>query len=120
MIYPDFEINGNDLPNPTEFKWILPEVRGIDGFGNKRFDPYYSMEIRWDYLTQEEFYSGINRVYLGHFNSGSATSRLPEYYGATYGFKNYSGTIIDRPEVSNYVQNFVKDVKLIIRKIRVE
>lgn len=120
MVYPDFQINGNSIPNPTESKWVLPEVRGIDGFGYKRFDPFYSYELRWDFLTQEEFYSGVWRIYQGHFLSGGARVQLPSYDNPTYGFETYSGTIMDRPEIGNYYQNHVRDVKLTIRKIRIE
>jgi hypothetical protein len=118
MSNPNIRINGNKLPDPTELSWNIPEVKGIDGFGNKRYDPYYSFELKWDYLTQAEYYN-LMSIWQGHYLSGSAVVNLPGINDPTYQYHEYSGTVIDKPEMGNYYTEHGKGVKVIIRKIRV-
>lgn len=118
LVYPQFRINGQSLPDPTSHRWIQPPIRGEDGFGNVRHESFWSFEIFWDFLTQEE-YSDVFRIFLGHYTSGGATSLLPGHLETTYQFRGYSGTILDYPTVGDYLSNHVKDVRLIIKKIRV-
>lgn len=115
---PNFQINGNTLPSPSFHRWIIPEDRGIDGLGQKRYNPYSSFEINWSSMDQSDFNS-LNTVWLGQYGSGTSTVRLPQYDVSTYAFKNYTGTVVDKPTNGNYNENFVNDVKILIRKITI-
>lgn len=120
IIYPDFRINNNRIPDPTDSNWIIAETRGIDGIGQKRYTPYFSYQITYNNISPIDYYSGILAIWNGHYMSGTAVVKLPKYNGSDYVFSEYSGTIIDRPEIGKYNNNFISDVKITIRKIRVE
>jgi len=75
--------------------------------------------LKWNYRTQEEYYSGVARIFMGHYTSGSATVELPGPSSSLYEFRIYSGTVLDYPVTGDYVMNHVKDVTLVIKKIKV-
>lgn len=111
-------INNNRLPSPTMAKWIEPEVRAENGAGVERYNKYLGYEITWDRLSYPEF-NGLNNVWKGHYNSGSAVVNLPQYQGTQWYFQEYSGTIVDRPKFARYNNTYYQDVRIVIRKITV-
>lgn len=116
-IQPNFQINGNNLPSPSTHKWIEPDDKGENGVGRRLYTPYFNYELTWNFLTQVEF-RVLTDIWRGHYGSGTATAKLPDYYGAVYGFTNYTGVYMDRPLVGNsYKENYVADIKVIIRRI---
>lgn len=119
LVYPVFKINGHEIPYPTTHRWIQPAIRGEDGYGNVRHESFWSYEIKWDFLTQEEFYSGVLRIFMGHYTSGAAVAELPAHDLYGYQFQGYSGTVLDYPMTGEFYQNAVKDVTLTIKKIKV-
>lgn len=116
-VSPDFRINSVLLPSPTEPHWVEPDEKGSNGVGQTLYQPFFSFELSWNRLSQEDFYT-LMRVWKGHYGSGSAVVRLPEYPATTYGFINYTGVYIDRPKQGrSYDNNYTSDVKLTIRRI---
>jgi len=117
-VQPDFYINNNLLPSPSEHKWIIPDVKGDNGNGQKQYTPYFSYEISWNRMSQNEF-SFLYNIWLGHYNSGTAVVKLPSYFSNSYLFTYYSGVVIDQPVVGGYDENYVVNIKLTIRKINI-
>jgi len=115
---PNFVINGNSLPSPSRHKWLIPEDRGIDGLGMKRYQPYFSYEISWSDMSKSDFDS-LNTIWKGQYGSGTSVVKLPQYDNSTYQFTFYSGCVVDKPTNMDYNENFVSDVKIIIRKISI-
>lgn len=116
-IVPTITINNNTIPQPTEINWEFPKMRGQDGNGMPRYEPYGSMQLVWNRLTQENYYTLYN-VWRGHHNSGTAVVSLPHAIGTSYTFITYSGTYLDMPQSNNYYDtNYVADVRLVIRKV---
>ena len=119
MVTPAYKINGVALPTPRECQWQAPQEKGIRGDGTKLYNPYYSVEIRWMFLTATE-YALLYTTWQGTYNSGTATVDLPQYKNATYQFHQYSGTIIDMPDAQNPLDyEYYPNVKMTIRKITV-
>lgn len=117
-VTPDFEINNIDLPAPSRHGWKIPDDKGFNGNGAKQYTPYFTYELNWDELTQEEFRS-IYNIWKGHYNSGTASVKIPEYNAATYQFTTYTGVLMDQPSVGGYSENYVLSVNVVIRKITV-
>lgn len=118
-VLPSFVINGMVIPDPTTFRWIIPENRGTDGYGFNRYNAHFSFELKWDIMSQDDFFSGIVRIYRGSYQSGSSSAVLPQYDGPVYQYMNYTGVIIDHPMNGQFYSNYVKDVTLIIKKIAI-
>ena len=118
-IVPTVTINGNTVPQPTEMNWTWPKMRGQDGNGMPRYEPYASLELVWNRLTQEDFYTLYN-TWRGHYNSGTGNITLPQANGSVYNFITYSGTYFDMPQSNSaYDTNYVADVRMIIRRVTI-
>lgn len=113
-----FKINNVSIAAPKKSKWIIPEDKGMNGIGQKQYTAFYSYELNWDGLTQAEF-QNIFQLWQGHYGSGTATADLPQFNATSYGFITYTGVLLDQPIVGEYNENYLNDVKLIIRRIRV-
>lgn len=117
---PDYKINDVTLGQPTQVRWILPPVKGVDGTGMKRYGPYHTFELNWNLMNETDF-NVLMEIWRGHYNSGTASITVPEYniIGADWatGFVTYTGTYMDRPEYGNYNNTYHQNVKVTLRRI---
>lgn len=113
-----YQFNNNNLPSPTIGDWNIPDVRGENGGGQKRYDRYFSFEINWNYMDYSDF-NGLMNVWKGHYNSGTAVVNLPMFQNTQWYFQEYSGVVVDRPEFNQYYNTHYRDVKVMIRKIAI-
>lgn len=115
-VSPAFIINGVSIPSPSNHKWRIPTIKGIDGGGNARYDPYYEYELLWNFLEQDD-YEILYRTWQGTYNSGTSVANLPRLNAASYAFREYSGVVIDMPTMEGYDHNYALNIKMVIRKI---
>ena len=116
---PEYQLNSVSLPAPTDGKWIEPSEKGTDGVGQTKYVNFFEFELFWSRITQEDFRT-IYNAWLGHYGSGTATVRLPDYDGTTYAFANFTGVYVDRPKHGrSYDHNYVAEVRMKIVKITV-
>lgn len=113
---PTFKINNVTLPSPSNHHWILPNSKGINGNGVAIYEPYYSYELLWNYLSQSD-YNTIFQTWLGTYNSGTSVINVPQINTSNYQFHEYSGVVVDIPTVGDYNENYLGNVKIMIRKI---
>jgi len=117
-VLPAFKINNNTLPSPVSHRWIIPEDKGFNGSGQRLYTPYFNYEISWSFLTQSEF-QNIYNIWLGYYNSGTASVDLPQFNSSSYAFTTYTGVTIDHPVVNAYRENYVEDIKITIRRVKI-
>lgn len=116
---PNFSINGVALPSPTEPMWQFPEVLGIDGRGVERLNSFYSFDLNWNAVSNED-YQTLYRVWAGQYNSGTSTIYLPKLVNSQYEFTIHTGVLIDAPKINgSYNQNYYTNIKMKVRKISV-
>lgn len=114
-----FTINGNTVPIPSEVNWDYPKMRGVDGNGMPRYEPYSQMNLNWNRLLQSDFYT-LFRIWQGHYNSGTAVITLPNAVGSDYGVTVYSGVYLDMPQSNAaYDTNYLSDIRMIVRKVTI-
>lgn len=115
----DLKINGTSLPlQPSEHRWVERDLLGVDGNGRGIYPQYRDYELKWDFLSPDEF-NTLNSYFLSIGQTGTANVDLPKYPPtATYQFQTYSGTILREPTYSNYFENYYQSVKLLIVRVR--
>ncbi len=113
-----FGFNGVTLTyQPTSHNYISREPIGIDGNGHAVYPALREFEITWDFLTIEEF-NNLYGYFLATGATGTVVSSLPQWPPVgVYQFRNYSGTVLREPTASEFYENYVKDVKLLIVRI---
>lgn len=117
-VAPNFQINNDLMPSPSEYQWHTPELLGYNGSGKPRYAPYWSITLTWNYMDFADW-SVLFRAVEG--NSGSVDVKLPTGFGNEtnpYRYNNYYAVGLDRPTVEGAdLQNYKTNVKMIIRKL---
>jgi hypothetical protein len=115
----DLKINGTSLPvQPSTHRWIDREQIGTDGNGRAIYTAFREYELKWDLLSPDEF-NTMNTYFLSIGQTGTANVDLPKFPPtSTYQFQTYSGTILRELTYSEYFENYYKDAKLLIVRIR--
>lgn len=112
-----YKINGTELSlAPTFGHWLPREPLGRDGNGHPIYPAVYQFEVSWNLSNMSDF----NQL-IGFFDTllitGSATADLPELRGASYGFRTYSGCVVNEPIMDRYFTEHPQQVKLLITNI---
>lgn len=116
-VFNTFGFNGTTLSaQPTSHKWGNRETIGVDGSGRGIYPAYREYELKWDFLSTEEFRE-IYAFFQAIGQTGTVVASLPKYGDIDYTFYNYSGCVLREPEVGDYFQNYISDVKLLIVRI---
>lgn len=111
--------NGTVLTaQPSSHKWIPGDLIGEDGSGRGIYAAYNQYELKWDFLTPAEF-NEIYNYFLAIGQTGTVVATLPQFNATEYQFYSYSGTVLRKPEVGEYFQNYLSDVKMLIVRILV-
>lgn len=112
-----YVINGTTLTlQPTTGKWDNRESIGVDGNGHAIYSGKRQFELRWGFMKMSEF-NEILSLYDAIGSTGSAVVQLPKFDGTSYAFQEYSGCVLREPEVGEYFEMYVSDVRLLIVKI---
>lgn len=102
---------------PTDGRWMLDEPIGMSGDGHPIYPNVTMFQLVWGLMDIPAFNEIYNYYQLVGL-TGTLVSTLPNIEGASYGFKNYSGTVMQRPVVGEYFTQHVKDVRVMITNIR--
>lgn len=121
-----FAINSIIMPTPSAFTWTFPKVLGYTGAGTARYEPYWELNLTWDFLTWDE-YSTLLTTYQGA-QSGTIQILAPLIYGdpnpsvgSVTGarYSNYGNVLLDAPIPKEYVDNtYYKGVTMKVRRIQ--
>lgn len=114
-----YAINGTSfLMRPTKAGWKQRKSVGIDGNAHNIYVTPRDFEIEWNLMHPTDLAQIIN-AYNSVQNTGTLTFDLPEYGSPDlFVFRSYSGCVIEEPEVGEYFQGWINDVKLLIYNVR--
>lgn len=113
-----YKINAVEISiQPTEGRWLPRRTMGEDGNGRPIYSAVREFEMRWQ-LTDPAQVNTLQTYFNAVGATGTAVVDLPQYAAATYTFFSYSGTVLHEPEFSPFFAESVKDVVLLVTKIR--
>lgn len=115
-----FALNGANLTlQPSTFGWENRDTLGVDGNGRPVYSALGSFQMFWGIMSTSELEQLIT-IFDTVSVTGTVVADLPEWGHSDYYFKSYSGTVLNRPQVGEYFNSYVTDVRVIITKIRTE
>lgn len=113
-----YAFNGTDLTlPPSEGRWVDRQDYGVDGNAHKIYSAFRNYELKWDLISTSDLKQIID-IYNQFGTTGTVTSCLPEWGNTNFSFKNYSGTSLFEPQVSEYFQGYITSVTLLIVNAR--
>ena len=113
-----YAINNTDLTlQPTEGKWVERTNYGLDGGGHSVYAQNRKFQMEWVLISTSDAKQIID-FYNAVGNTGTVVSCLPKWGDVDYTFYNYSGTVLQEPEVGAYFQGYIESVKMLIVNIR--
>lgn len=114
-----YAINGVDILQPTQHRWLERDLLGYDGEGRPVYPALGEIELSWQLMSTSDLKKLIDAQRLT-VTTGSSVVDLPEWGNNDYRFLSYSGTFINRVNVGSYFSEHVEDVVLIISNIRTD
>ncbi len=113
-----YAINGTSLIlQPEQGQWNTRESYGIDGNGHSIYPAIRAFELQWSFMSTDEF-KQVNDFYLSAI-TGTVVASLPKIGATPYAFFDYSGCVMNDPEVGAFFETYVSDVRLVISSIHV-
>lgn len=111
-------INGTSLTlQPESGRWIDRDGIGVDGNGHAVYSGVREFEMQWGFMSMSEW-NELYGLFVAIGNTGTAVVSLPSYANSSWAFREYSGTVLREPEVGEFFETHVSNVKLLIVKIR--
>ncbi len=113
-----YGFNGTDLTlQPSTGKWLERSGYGFDGSGHPIYSQFRDFELKWELISTNDAQQIIN-LYNTVGNTGTVVSCLPDWGNANFTFRNYSGTTLQDPQVSEYFQGYIQSVTLLVVNAR--
>lgn len=113
-----YAINNVDLTlQPSTGKWLERSDYGFDGNGHPIYSQFRDFELKWELISTNDAQQIIN-FYNTVGNTGTVVSCLPDWGNANFAFRNYSGTTLQDPQVSEYFQGYIQSVTLLVVNAR--
>lgn len=113
-----YGFNNVDLAlQPSNGQWMIRKSLGFDGAGHPVYPAVREFTLSWDLISTDNLKQLID-VYNSVGNSGTITACLPEYGNTDFVFKNYSGTTMQEPDLSEYFMGYTQTVTLLLLNIK--
>ena len=115
-----YKINNTSLTlQPTSGRWLTRDIMGIDGNGHPVYPAIRQFEMKWDLITEAEYYQ-LQNFYDTLVITGSTTVEIPRYkpVSGVYTFDVYTGCIIYEPEAAEFFEMHRLNAKMLIVNIR--
>ena len=111
-----YKLNGVTLTRqPTTGKWIPQTSLDDDGAGHPIYPTVREFELKWGLLSPGEFRQLYN-VWAAQ-GTGTVITTLPCFASGVYVFNDYTGTIVRQPEVSEYYQEYLLNVTMVVTNV---
>src|SRR3990167_1218926 len=104
----DYRINGHPILEPTAGRWVPREILDRQGDNRAIYSEFRTFQLEWG-LVQYEDWSALQVLFDAVESTGTSVVRLPEYPTATgtpYAYREYSGVMIDEPQVDPFFETF--------------
>lgn len=113
-----YGFDGSELNlQPTYGRWVPRVEVGKNGVGHSIYPEVREYQLYWGLMPVADF-DAIRDIYNQVSITGTVVASLPEIGASTYGFKNYSGCVVNEPEAGRYFTEHVTEVNWIIGSIR--
>lgn len=119
--YPgNYRINGRAILEPSAGRWVPRQALDIEGDNRAIYSEFRSFQLEWQLVAYEDW-SALQAFFDTVESTGTSVVRIPEFPTATgtpYAFREYSGVMIDEPQVDPFFETFPTRMVLLIRNIR--
>jgi len=112
-----YVINGNNIPDPERAEWRPRRALGVAGDGHLVYPEVREFRMRWRLLPLDDLET-LNDIYLGS-TSGTSVVELPDPYGGSWTFREFSGVIVTEPTFGDYFQEHAQSVALVLTNIEI-
>lgn len=114
-----YKINGTAITlQPETGQWVTQEPIGTDGNGRAIYPAPREFEMKWGLMSMSEF-AQIKTFFSSVGATGTVSVDLPEYGASSWQFRTYSGCVLSQPEMSAFFEEYINDVRLIVRKVNI-
>lgn len=111
-----YRLGGVEVYPPATGAWRPRRPLGISGEGRPVYAGPYEFEIRYDFISIEEF-DKIHDVWKTVQSTGTLVAELPDILQSLYAFREFSGCHMEEPQVSRYFEEYYSDVLILVRNI---
>jgi hypothetical protein len=111
-----YKLNGVTIYSPESGAWRARKILGTSGEGRPLLTGPYSFEIKYSFLDISEF-DKIRDVWAACSATGTLVAELPDVLANTYQFREFSGCYMQEPTVSQYFEQYVTQVLVVITNI---
>ena len=112
-----YGIGGVDFSlQPTSGRWMPDEPIGITGDGHPIYSSVRNFQMMWGLMSVAEF-DELRDFVKQNLLTGTHVVTLPDIDAATWGFKNYSGCVLQEPNAGQYFAQHVTDVGMNVLNI---
>ncbi len=113
-----YAINGVALLlQPTKAGWGNRQEIGVDGGGHPLYPQVRNYEFEWG-LAHPNDVKQILDAWETVSNTGTVAFDLPQWRGSDYIFTTYSGCTMREPQVGQYFEGYIENVKLSVMMVR--
>jgi hypothetical protein len=97
-----YTVNGTALTfQPTRGRWNEQKELATDGNNRPIYPAVWEYELFWDGCSPA-FFSTLRGLWEGTSTTGTAVITLPDPDSTIFEFKEYSGTVFEKPKMSEY------------------
>lgn len=113
-----FAVNGtNFLLQPTKAGWGNRQELGVDGNGHPIYPAVRQFDFEWG-LAHPNDVKQLLDAWETVSNTGTVSFDLPQWKASGYQFITYSGCTMREPQVGQYFEGYIENVKLTILLVR--
>lgn len=112
-----YAVNNTNLTlQPTTGKYVERNQFGFDGSAHPIYSAYRQFELTWELISTTDA-----KQLIDFYNTVSATGTvvacLPKWGDPDFIFINISGVTLTEPQVGEYFQGYIQQVKMLVVNI---
>lgn len=113
-----YAVNGANFQlQPTQGGWGNRSEIGIDGNGHPIYPAVREYNITWGLASPSDVKQLVD-AWETVSNTGTVAFDLPQWNGSGYLFQTYSGCTMREPQIGNYFNGYIQDVRLTVLLVR--
>jgi len=117
----NYRINGHPIFEPTAGRWLDRDAVDVQGDSRVIYSEFRSFQLEWS-LVEYEDWGAMQVLFNAVESTGTSVVRIPAFptvTGTAYAFREYSGVLIDEPQVDAFFETHPTRMVLMIRHIRI-
>lgn len=114
-----YKINGTSITlQPSTGKWADREQIGVDGNGRAIYSAFRDFELTWELISVSD-YQQLKNFFDTIGSTGTVVATLPQYGASSYADYDYTGCVLRDPQVGEYFETYISNVKMLIVHVRI-